>query len=262
MFSTFKGIVVPAEELELSFPISGLLAEMLVREGDTVRAGDVLARLDTTLLDTEVSIAGARLASAQAALAKVLTGASPEEIAEAEYTIQSINASFYASAAAQAADRAAAQARLDYLRSLPRPEDVAIAQAAVDEMQSVYDAAAARRAQAWLVAPVDGTVLSLRARQYEYVGAGETVLTIADLSQLRIRTVEIVEGDIARLKPGDPAALTFPALPGVEIEGVIESIAAEIDARGTSTFVVLIALPEVPPGLRRGMTAYIDIRSP
>ncbi len=111
------------------------------------------------------------------------------------------------------------------------------------------------------MAPIDGTVLSLRARRHEYVGAGGTVLTMADLSRLQVRTTEIVEGDIARLRPGDPAALTFPALAGVEVEGTIESIAPEIDARGAATFVVLIALPEVPPGLSQGMTAYIDIRA-
>lgn len=263
LFNSYEGTVVPAHELRLSYPMAGLLSELLVEEGDVVAAGDTLARLDTTLMDAEVAIAESRLASAQAALDKVLAGASPEEIAEAEYHVQSAGAGYspwiQTQIDAKAAEQAAAQARLDYLLSLPRAEDVAIAEATVAEMQSAYDAAVARREQAQLVAPLDGTILQVNTRQYEFVSAGNPVVILANLSRLQVRTDGILELELARFQPGDTVELTFESLPDGTYEGVIERMIPRTDPNGNVTFTVFIGLPEIPEGLMLGTTAYISI---
>lgn len=266
IFSPFvrtTGIVVPAEEIALSFPISGRIAEMFVEQGDVVQAGDLIARLDTTVLDTEVSTAEGRLAVAEAQLAKVMAGATAQEIAEAESALASagigLSTLIPAEAAARTAAIAAAQARLDYLRSLPLPEDLAIAQASVTEARSSLEAAVARRSEAQLAAPFDGTVSRIYIREFEQAPAGAPVVRFADLSRLRVESQKFQEADLALISIGDRASLTFDALPGVSVEGTVSSISQELDGPDGVTFIVTIDLTEVPEGLLWGMTANIDI---
>ncbi len=64
--------------------IGGRVSEVPVREGDSVKQGDVLIRLESTEAEALVASAEARLAQAQATLAKIETGARPEEIRQAE----------------------------------------------------------------------------------------------------------------------------------------------------------------------------------
>jgi multidrug efflux pump subunit AcrA (membrane-fusion protein) len=79
-----SGEVVPAREVAVSFTTSGWVADMLVAKGDVVAIGDVLARLDTALLEADVAEVEAALAAAQAQLALAKVGPRPEEIAAAE----------------------------------------------------------------------------------------------------------------------------------------------------------------------------------
>jgi len=82
-----EGIVVPVQQADLSFNVSGRVAEVLVSEGDSVRAGQPLARLDTRDLDQAVKQAQANLASAKAQLAKAEAGARAEEISSAKAAV-------------------------------------------------------------------------------------------------------------------------------------------------------------------------------
>lgn len=79
-----KAVITPYKKATLSFRTAGRLQEILVSEGQAVKAGQVLARLAAQNLDQAVLQAEANLKSAQAQLAKVRSGARPEEIAESE----------------------------------------------------------------------------------------------------------------------------------------------------------------------------------
>jgi len=76
--------VVPARSAELSLPTSGTIAEVLVTEGDQVKAGQVLARLDTAAQQAVVAQNAARLRKSEADLADLLDGPQLEDIAVAE----------------------------------------------------------------------------------------------------------------------------------------------------------------------------------
>lgn len=79
-----KAIITPYKKATLSFRTTGRVQEVLVSEGQAVKAGQELARLSAQNLDQAVLQAEANLKSAQAQLAKVKAGARREEIAEAE----------------------------------------------------------------------------------------------------------------------------------------------------------------------------------
>lgn len=109
---------VEATEAELSFRVPGRLAERLVDEGETVRAGQVVARLDALDLERQVAVRRAEVAAARAALADLVAGSRPEEIARAE-------------AAAQRA-----QAALDALLAGSRRQEVGGAAAVVGQARA------------------------------------------------------------------------------------------------------------------------------
>ncbi len=112
-------------DAELSFKIAGRVAERLVDEGETVKAGQLVARLDSTDLEQEVALRRAEQAATRAALAELLAGSRPEEIAAAE-------------AAAQRA-----KTRLGELQAGSRPQEIAAARAALARAKAETERAAA-----------------------------------------------------------------------------------------------------------------------
>lgn len=121
---TATGRVVPAEWTVLSFPTGGTVLELNVDVGDSVEAGDVIARLGTADLEMQRLEAEANLARAQANLAKVSAGPSEEEIRAAEQAVAAANAR-----------AAAAAARRDALYTQTDPGEIAEAESRLLEAQ-------------------------------------------------------------------------------------------------------------------------------
>jgi HlyD family secretion protein len=103
---------IEVTDAELSFKIPGRVVARPVDEGETVKSGQLVARLDSTELAQEVSLRKAEVQAAQAALAELLAGSRPEEITQAQ----------------AAADQA--KARLAELEAGSRPQEIAAAEAA------------------------------------------------------------------------------------------------------------------------------------
>ena len=85
-----NGAVEPQSRVKLAFEAPGRVAEVLVEMGDTVKAGDVLARLDSEHLALQVRQAEAAMAAAKAQLAQIEAGARPGEIAAAEANLRAV----------------------------------------------------------------------------------------------------------------------------------------------------------------------------
>ena len=115
-----QGFVNPARSVDLAFRSGGRVAEVLIKEGDQVKHGQALIRLQDDELQAALSQAQAALMLAQANLAQVQQGARPEEIAAAEATLRTAEAQVSAASAerdrltggATDAAIAAAQAKL------------------------------------------------------------------------------------------------------------------------------------------------------
>ena len=79
------------------------------------------------------------------------------------------------------------------------------------------------------------------------------------MGHLRVETTDLNEIDVAQLKIGDTAIVTFDALPDVVIDGTVTRIAPK-DSEGSGVnYPVVIELAEIPNGLRWGMTAFVDV---
>lgn len=104
---------IEVRDAEISFKIAGRVLERLVSEGELAKAGQVIARLDSSDLAQEVALRRAELRAAQSSLAELEAGYRPEEIAQGQAVMQK------------------AQARLDELLAGSRPQEIAAAEASV-----------------------------------------------------------------------------------------------------------------------------------
>jgi HlyD family secretion protein len=136
--------VVPAQYAALSLPIGGVIAEVLVQEGDQGQPGQALLRLDRARAEAEVAQAQAQLAQAQAAYDKLLAGATPEEVDATEAQLRAAQAQLRQTEGsvtktdrtAAAAQLQQAQAHLAELRAGPKPVDLRSAQVGLEQAQT------------------------------------------------------------------------------------------------------------------------------
>jgi HlyD family secretion protein len=139
-----NGTVKPERTINVSPKTSGVLKELLVKEGDRVQARQILARMDNSNLQGQLIQAQAQLATAEANLNKLLAGNRPQEIAQAQAQLAAAQANLNKLVAgnrpqeiAQAqAQLAAAQANLNKLVAGNRPQEIAQAQAQLAAAQA------------------------------------------------------------------------------------------------------------------------------
>ncbi len=133
----FEGKAMPLREAKLSFPISGRISRIYVREGDRVEEGEELASLDDSLLRIELAMAEAELEGARLELE--LLKLSSEELTLAEAELKEARALVEEAKA----ELAAVQAELRILEAGPSEEELRIAKAEMDRAEAVM-----RQAQA------------------------------------------------------------------------------------------------------------------
>jgi HlyD family secretion protein len=266
---TASGEVRPRRYVNVGANISGRIVELRVREGDTVEAGQVLARIESERYE-----AAERQSQAAVAVARA-------ELERAEADLQASNLAYERTKQMQqdklVSQQAYDQAEADFKM---KAANVEAARRRVSQLQAQLDAAADELGKATVYAPMSGVVTSLPKEEGEMViGAMSfnptTIMTVADLSIMEAE-VMVDETDIRDLAVGQKAVVEVDALEGVEIEGEVTEIGASAIVRGTDTsqaqaqlgantgnqpkdFKVKIVLKDPPPGLRPGLNASADI---
>lgn len=179
-------------EMVLSFRIPGVITSLSVDEGDSVRAGQVLARLDPTAVEARLRQARADLDRARRDEARY------SKLAETGFVSR---------------QRTEAQA------------------AAASSAQAAYDSAAFDRRWANLVAPANGVVLARAAQSGEVVQPGQAVISLADQTSPLILRVPLSDRDIGKIRLGTEAQITLDALPGQAITGKVSRIGQRAGAQ-------------------------------
>jgi len=157
------------------------------------------------------------------------------------------------------AGREAAEAELALLQAGPRAEEIAVAQAEVEQAKRELDVARIALEQATLRAPRGGTVTAVAVNPGETVTVGQPVLTLADLTDLRVETTDLSETDVDQVARGQLAAVYVEAL-DMEVPGTVLDIAPRADVLGGDVvYAVTIKLDEQPEGLRWGMSVEVEI---
>jgi len=165
-----------------------------------------------------------------------------------------------AAALAAAEERDIAQAQLDLLRAGATSEEIAAAEASVRQNEAALAAAQVALERTEIRAPFDTTVGLIQVREGEYVAPEQSLLTVGDLSTLRVETTDLDEIDVARVAVGQKVDVTFDALPERVFTGHVTRISPMAGPGGGGVnYTVIIELDEVDSRILWGMTAFVDI---
>lgn len=292
---TFQG-QVEAREIDIAAKVAGRIREVLVREGDSVVAGDVLFELDSPEINAKMAQANAGRAAAAAISDKADAGARSEEIGMAQFawaraqsaaelaekTYERYDSLFEegliaeqkhdeALTNAKAASDAARAARAQYEMALngTRTEDKAAALALVGQADGVIAEVQAYTDETLLKAPIAGEVSQLLIDQGELAPSGFPVITLVDLTDAWV-VLNVREDHLVNFKMNTRLSGTVPALGEREIQLSVYYIAPQADfatwqaTRYSSgydikTFEVRLRPDEIVDGLRPGMSVLLVI---
>ena len=152
-----------------------------------------------------------------------------------------------------------AQRNLERVQNGPNPKDLEQAQTRLANAKSQLAAAEKSLTELSLRAPFAGTVSRLNVRLNEWVVPGQPLVLLGDLSHLQVETTDLSEIDVAQIKLGSQAEITFDALPNVAIEGRVIRISPKASEGAGVNYTVVLEMDEIPNDLRWGMTAFVDI---
>lgn len=240
---------------ELSFKLPGRVTERLVDEGETVAAGQLVARLETDELTAERDTRAAERRAAEAGLADLRAGSRTEEIAQGEAAAERLQAEAeratrdarrmeelhrreviplrdleHARAARDEAAAAVREARerLVLLKKGPRPDAVRERQARAEAAQAALNLVESRLSQSVLVSPVSGLVLAKHVEPGETVAPGTPIVTVGRLDQIWLRGY-IPEYELGRVKVGQKARVITDTWPDRAFEGTVSFISPEAE---------------------------------
>jgi HlyD family secretion protein len=225
---------VDIREVDMAFRVPGRITGIAVEEGDRVHRGQLLATLDTAILQARIGQADAQVQQARAEFAKLRHGSRQQDIAQSRARVDAAQA-VYANAqhdferrkplvapgaisrdiwAQTVADRdragaelAEARQALSLVQTGPRSEDKAAAQAALAAAEAARRSAATDLGDSRLVAAVDASVVTRAREPGAIVQPGETVLTLSINRPLRVRAY-VAEPQLSRIAPGMKVLVT------------------------------------------------------
>jgi len=214
--------IVPAQEAQLSFVISGPIKEVIVEEGDVVEPGQILATLGAPELEYGVL-------QAEAA------------VREAEFDYE--------------------YWKLPRRVQNQVVERGPVAKQELETTRRSLDTAQAELAQTQLIAPFAATVVSVEVQPGEYVQPGQVIVVLANLDNLKVETTDLSELNVAAVNIGQPASVYVDAL-DKEFQGVVTAISPISDTIGGDVvFKVTLQLEEQPLDLLWGMSADVEIQT-
>jgi len=281
---------IEATEVRLAATVGGRLLEAPFQEGEQVRAGQIVARLDTAAVEHELARARAEMEAADARLRLLVSGARAEDIRRAEEQLAQAQAELDAATRelarqtalvergtateqarddaatrAQVASRAVAalRAELDKLLAGPRREEIEAARAQRAAAAAGAAAINQRVAEATVLAPQDGVITVRAAEPGEVLAPGAPIAVLTDLAHPWLN-VWVDEPSLAHIRLTDAVEVRAGHPPAV-VRGRVSFVSpvAEFTPRNVQTpderaklvFRVKITLPNPDGTFKPGMPA-------
>ncbi|MBC6994871.1 efflux RND transporter periplasmic adaptor subunit [Neolewinella lacunae] len=250
-----SGKIFPQTEVKISSDVSGEVVELYVEEGDSVKAGQLLAKIDADAFQSQVARGMAGVNSSKAQLANSRAQIQSLEAQKAQIEAQLINAKeIYNRNKALAADGVVSQADLETsqasLRALEAnlraaesniqgaKESARAAQFGVQSSEATLDELRTSLRRATIYAPMGGVISLLNVEEGERVVgtiqmAGTELMRIANLNAMEVR-VEVSENDVPSVKIGDVAEVEVDAYLNRKFIGRVTQIANSSTTAGVA----------------------------
>lgn len=261
-----SGEIRPKKFVNVSSDVAGRIVKLLIKEGDVVKRGQILARIDAKRFEESARQSEASLAASRSDLDRSL--------ADLELSRQSLERQRRMHADKLVADQILEQAQSEFKMK----------QAAVESQRKriAQQAAVVATTQDDLgktvvVAPMDGVVTSLQKEEGETVIGAQSfsptvICVVADLSVMEVEIL-VDETDIRNLALGQAAEVRVDALEGTTVKGEVTEIGSSAIPRGAAAaaasnvnnsnqakdFKVTVTLKDPPASLRPGLNATADV---
>ena len=278
-----NGKIQPETELKITSDVSGEVVEMLVKEGEQVKKGQLLCRIKPDIYESAFERVNATVNSSKANLKTTMA-----QLAQAKANLENSESTFFRNKKlfeqnvisqqefdASKASFEAAKANVEALKESINASDfnVKSVEASLKEANSNLD-------KTFIYAPVDGTVSKLNVEKGERVVGvqglqGTEILRLANLNEMEA-SVEVNENDIIRIHKNDTAIIEVDAYTGKKFKGIVTEVANSANTTGISidqvtNFVVKIRILREtyldlvttynPAPFRPGMSASVEIQT-
>jgi HlyD family secretion protein len=280
-----SGKIQPEMQVKISSDVSGEIIEMLVKEGDYVKKGDLLCRIqqDIYLSSLERVQATVNSSKAGSAQSKARLIQSKAQLANTESLFKR-NKKLFEQGALSEQDYESAKAQFETAKAEVEAAEQSLSAAEynIKNAEATLKEARTNLSRTSIFSPVDGKVSKLNVEKGERVVGtaqmtGTEIMTIANLNEMEV-SVDVNENDIVRIELHDTADIEVDAYLDKKFKGIVTEVANSANTIGTSAdqvtnFTVKIRIlresymdlipkdkPDYSP-FRPGMSAAVDIQT-
>lgn len=278
-----NGKIQPETELKITSDVSGEIVDMLVKEGDQVKKGQLLCRIKPDIYESNMERVSASVNSTKANLKTNIA-----QLEQAKANLANADASFARSKklfdqnaiSQQEYDAAKAQYEAAKANVEGLQENIKASEFNVKGMEASLKEASTNLDKTYIYAPVDGTVSKLNVEKGERVVGvtglqGTEILRLANLNEMEV-SIEVNENDIIRVHKNDTAIIEVDAYLDKKFKGIVTEIANSANTIGitadqVTNFVVKVRMlresylglitENNPAPFRPGMSASVDIQT-
>ena len=246
------GALEAVTTVQVGSQVSGIIDALYADFNSIVRAGDVIARLEPSLFESQVEQSRANLARAEADVQRLtvaLDDAQTQLRRSEELAARNLIAASELEAAQVAVRSAEAQ-----LKS---------AEASVIQSRASLNQSEVNLGHTVITAPIDGIVIARQVDVGQTVAASmsapELFIIAADLTEMQV-IANIDESDVGRIRPGQPVTFTVDAYAAEEFGGTVSQIRLEpVVLQNVVTYATVIDVPNNDLRLKPGMTATVTL---
>jgi macrolide-specific efflux system membrane fusion protein len=209
------GTLQPLQFVDVGTQVTGQLRKLHVVIGQPVKKGELIAEIDPTLFESRVGQTSAQISNSQALLAD-----RKAQLALTQLRVER-NRTLMGSDAVSRQELEASEAALEQAQA-----GVKVVEAQIRQQSAALNFDSTNLRYTKIYAPMDGTVVSLTARQGQTLVAAQqapVILRIADLGTMTVQA-EVSEADISRLKVGTPASFNTLGLPDRRWTGAVRQV--------------------------------------
>jgi multidrug efflux pump subunit AcrA (membrane-fusion protein) len=272
----YVGTTQPVREVSLRAQVEGRLLSLPVDRGDPVKKGQILARLDDSILQTNVTQSQAELAALQSEVSRAQTqvknAQAQAEQVRAELKQAQVDAARLRSLSASGAipqqqaelaqtEAATAQQRLNaaIAQIATEQQAVAAAQGRVEAQRATIAQAKERQSYTLLASPITGMVLQKTSEPGNLIQPGGEILRLGDFSSVKV-VVPLSELALSEIQVGQSVQVRLDAFPNEELTGKVARISPAADASARQ-LPVEIEIPNSNGKIGSGLLARVSFES-
>jgi HlyD family secretion protein len=246
------GTLEAVTTVQVGTQVGGIIQELYADFNDIVKKGQVIARLDPTLLQTNIEQQRANVTRSEADLDRLKVA-----LADAQQKLDRAKALFEKNLLPRT-DLETAQVNVQSAAAQIKSSEAGLVQA-----KSQLNTAEVNMEHTVITAPIDGIVISRAVEPGQTVNAGMSAPTLyilaADLTKMQVNA-NIDEADVGRMRPGQVVTFRVDAFPTDTFTGAVEQVRLQpTTVQNVVTYQTVIAVPNAQLKLKPGMTANVNI---